>query len=57
MQYDIFMERKPPKETKGVYLPIELPDDDEIRQALYQAVSDANSFEDDIWENDGLDEK
>ena len=57
MKYDVFIGRKPKSQTKGVYLPIELPDDEETRQALYNAVSDANSFEGDIWDNDNLDEK
>jgi hypothetical protein len=55
MQYDIFIKQKPQNETKGVCLPVELPDDKEIREALYHAVTDANAIQGDIWENDQLD--
>lgn len=56
MKYDVFIGKKPKSETKGVYLPIELPEDDETREALYRAVEGAFTTGDDIWENDNLDE-
>ena len=54
MKYDVFMERKPKTETKGVYLPIELPDDEETRKSLYNMVEDSFSNTHDLWENDFL---
>jgi hypothetical protein len=57
MQYDVFVGRKPKSETKGVYLPIELPEDEFTRMALYKAVEESNGFAHDIWENDNLDDE
>ena len=56
MKYDVFIGRKPKQDTKGVYLPIELPEDEETRQALYNAVDASMSDGQDIWVNDFLDE-
>ncbi len=56
MKYDVFVGRKPKKDTKGIYLPIELPDDDETRKTLYNIVEDSFSTTEDIWANDYLDE-
>lgn len=56
MKYDVFIGRKSKKDTKGVYLPIELPEDEETRQALYNAVDASMSDGQDIWVNDFLDE-
>ena len=56
MKYDVFIGRKPKKDTKGVYLPIELPDDEETRQALYKAVDSSFNEGEDIWVNDFLDD-
>ena len=56
MKYDVFIGRKSKKDTKGIYLPIELPEDEETRQALYNAVDASMSDGQDIWVNDFLDE-
>ena len=57
MKYDVFIGRKSKKDTKGVYLPIELPEDKETRQALYNAVDASMSEGADIWVNDFLDDE
>lgn len=57
MKYDVFIGRKPKKDTKGVYLPIELPEDELTRTALYNATANSMSDSKDIWVNDFLDEK
>lgn len=57
MKYDVFIGRKPKQETKGVYLPIDLPDDENLRKSLYNMVEDSFSGVNDLWENDFLDEK
>lgn len=56
MKYDVFIGRKPKKDTKGVYLPIELPEDEEIRKSLYSIVEDSFGKSDEIWANDYLDD-
>jgi len=56
MKYDVFIGRKPKNDTKGVYLPIELPEDEETRQALYKAVDSSFNEGEDIWVNDFLGE-
>ncbi len=56
MKYDVFIGRKPKKDTKGVYLPIELPENEETRKALYNIVEDSFTTADEIWVNDFLDE-
>jgi len=56
MKYDVFIGRKPKKDTKGIYLPIELPEDEETRQALYNMVEDSFSNGSEIWSNDYLDD-
>lgn len=55
MKYDVFIGRKPQSETKGVYLPIELPEDEATRLALYNSVEDTTGYAHDIWESDDLD--
>ena len=57
MKYDVFIERKPKQDTKGVYLPINLPLDDKTRQELYNMVEDSFSSTNDIWASDELDDK
>ncbi|WP_303316851.1 hypothetical protein Q4Q34_08585 [Flavivirga abyssicola] len=57
MKYDVFIGRKPKQETKGVYLPIELPEDENVRKALYDIVDDSFETTKNIWENDYLDDK
>ena len=57
MKYDVFIGRKPKSETKGVYLPIEFPEDEQTRLALYKAVEGAFTTDNDIWENDNLDKE
>lgn len=54
MKYDIFIGRKPRNETKGLYFPIELPEDEETRQALCNAVEGSMKTTHDIWANDYL---
>lgn len=56
MKYDVFIGRKPKKDTKGVYLPIELPEDEQTRTALCNTVSSSMSDTKDIWVNDFLDD-
>jgi len=56
MKYDVFIGRKPKKDTKGIYMPIELPDDLETRKALYKAVDMASTETEDIWLSDNLDD-
>ncbi|MDH7911345.1 hypothetical protein [Winogradskyella sp. SYSU M77433] len=56
MKYDVFIRRKSKKDTKGVYLPIELPEDKQTRTALYNAVNSSMSDTKDVWVNDFLDE-
>ncbi|MEO1033387.1 MAG: hypothetical protein AAFX55_18510 [Bacteroidota bacterium] len=56
MKYDVFIGRKPKKDTKGVYMPIELPDDLETREALYKAIDMASTETEDIWLSDNLDD-
>ena len=56
VKYDVFIGRKPQSETKGVYLPIELPEDEATRLALYNSVEDTTGYAHDIWESDDLDE-
>ncbi|MDD7887865.1 hypothetical protein [Flavivirga sp. 57AJ16] len=57
MKYDVFIGRKPKQDTKGVYLPIELPDDEGMRKSLYNLVEDSFQTTKDIWDNDFLDGK
>ncbi|GAA3643602.1 hypothetical protein [Flavivirga jejuensis] len=56
MKYDVFIGRKPKQETKGVYLPIDLPEDEGLRKSLYNMVEDSFSGTNDLWENDSLDD-
>ncbi|MGB5943276.1 MAG: hypothetical protein WBG71_10370 [Leeuwenhoekiella sp.] len=55
-QHDLIVNRKPPSETKGVYLPIELPEDKATRMAIYRATKQSTETDNDIWENDNLDD-
>ncbi|MEM6813261.1 MAG: hypothetical protein AAF600_02590 [Bacteroidota bacterium] len=57
MKYDVFIGRKPKKDTKGIYLPIELPESEETRKSLYNIVEDTFTTDNEIWVNDFLDEK
>jgi hypothetical protein len=57
VQYDVFIGRKPKSETKGVYLPIELPEDEATRLALYKSVEDSTGYTHNIWESDDLESK
>lgn len=57
MKYDVFIGRKPKKDTKGIYLPIELPEDEKTRKSLYNLVEDSFGQSDNIWTNDYLDKK
>ena len=57
MKYDVFIGRKPKKDTKGIYLPIELPESEETRKSLYNIVDDSFTTDNEIWVNDFLDEK
>ena len=57
VQYDVFIGRKPKSETKGVYLPIELPEDEATRLALYKSVEDSTSYAHNLWESDDLESK
>ncbi|AXG70580.1 hypothetical protein KORDIASMS9_02820 [Kordia sp. SMS9] len=56
LNYDLFIERKPSQETKGIYLPIELPEEEETRRMLYNAFNQSMGIEEDIWVNDELDD-
>ncbi|MEM9884373.1 MAG: hypothetical protein AAF849_00660 [Bacteroidota bacterium] len=57
MKYDVFIGRKSKKDTKGIYLPIELPESEETRKSLYNIVEDTFTTDNEIWVNDFLDEK
>ncbi len=56
LNHDIFIEDKPSQETKGVYLPIELPKEEETRKIIYDAFNQSMGIEEDIWVNDQLDD-
>lgn len=56
LNYDLFIERKPSQETKGIYLPIELPEEEETCRMLYNAFNQSMGIEEDIWVNDELDD-
>jgi len=56
MSYDIFMERKPKKDTKGVYLPVDLPDDENTRKSLYNMVKQSTNASD-SWVSDFLEDE
>ena len=55
MRYDVFIGRKPKKDTKGVYLPINLPEDQEVVESLYEMVDTSFKTTSDFWVNDELD--
>lgn len=54
--YDVLVKQKPPSQTKGVYLPIELPKDQSTREAIYRATKSSTDQSNDIWENDYLED-
>jgi len=56
MRYDVFIGRKPKKDTKGVYLPMDLPEDPEVVQSLYEMVDTSFKSTGDFWVNDELDD-
>ncbi|MEM6721114.1 MAG: hypothetical protein AAF611_17425 [Bacteroidota bacterium] len=55
-KHDLFITGKSSRETKGVYLPIELPKDKQTRQYLYNTFEKETGFQEDIWVNDELDD-
>ncbi len=57
MRYDVFIGRKPKKDTKGVYLPMDLPEDPIVTQSLYEMVDTSFESTGDFWVNDELDDK
>ncbi|GAB5476340.1 MAG: hypothetical protein Mars2KO_44390 [Maribacter sp.] len=57
MRYDVFIGRKPKKDTKGVYLPMDLPEDPKVAQSLYEMVDTSFESTGDFWVNDDLDDK
>lgn len=55
MKYDVFIGRKPKKDTKGVYLPMDLPENPEVVESLYEMVDTSFESTGDFWVNDELD--
>ena len=56
MTYDVFIGKKPKKETKGVYFPVDLPKDEETLKSLYDIADDAYQGLGVFWANDELDD-